>query len=103
MVWLNRTIDEAHAGSNDAKHVPMVVEEHNLTNKIFFITLDNASPNKTLIFFLKSLFSSYLGHALPRSSDGSDDLSIVFLHQHSVCHIIDLIVKSCLTIIKDLN
>jgi hypothetical protein len=73
-----------------------VVEEHNLTNKIFFITLDNVSPNKTL-------FSSYLGHALPGSSDDSDDLSIVVLHQHSVCHIINLIVKSCFTIIKALN
>lgn len=80
----------------------MVVEEHNLTNKIFFITLDNASSNKNL-FFLNLCFLVTLGMLCLDLSVDSDDLSIVFLHQHSVCHIINLIVKSCFTIIKVLN
>ncbi|KAJ1278828.1 hypothetical protein BS78_04G108900 [Paspalum vaginatum] len=99
-----RPIDEAHTGRNIAERISMVVDEYGLTDKIFAITLDNASPNKTAMDFLKPLFSGYIGIVLPDESDDDfdecDDLSIVFLHQRCACHIINLIVKSCLTILK---
>lgn len=105
-----RLIDEAHTGRNIAERISIVVDEYGLTNKIFAITLDNASPNKTAMGFLKPLFSGYLGLAFPEPSDETlddselsddpDDLSTVFLHQRCACHIINLIVKSCLTILK---
>jgi hypothetical protein len=81
-----------------------VVDEYGLTNKIFAITLGNASSNITVISFLKPLSSGYLGLDFPEPSADiaydSDDLSTIFLHQRCACHIINLIVKSCLTILK---
>jgi hypothetical protein len=57
--------------------------------------------------FLKPLFSGYLGLVFPEpfdesayDSDDPHDLSTIFLHQHCACHIINLIDKSCLTILK---
>jgi hypothetical protein len=89
------------------KHIAIVVDEYGLTNKIFPTTLDNASSNITDMSFLKPLFSGYLGLVFPEPSDDNaydsndpDDFSIVFLHQCCGCHIINFIVKSCLTIIK---
>jgi hypothetical protein len=80
-----RLIDEAHIGRNIAEHVAIVVDEYGLTNKIFAITLDNASSNINAISFLKPLFSSYLGLDFPEpsadtayDSDDPDDLSIIF-------------------------
>ncbi|KAJ1259047.1 hypothetical protein BS78_10G123300 [Paspalum vaginatum] len=96
--------DEAHTGRNIVERISRVVDEYGLTDKIFAITLDNALPNKTAMDFLKPLFSSYLGIILPELSDDDsdecDDLSVVFLHQRCACHVINLIVKSCLTILK---
>jgi hypothetical protein len=84
-----------------------VVDEYGLNNKIFAITLDNASSNITAMSFLKPLFCTYLGLVCPDPSDETaydsddpDDLTTVFLHQRCACHIINLIVKSCLTILK---
>jgi hypothetical protein len=102
-----RLIDEAHTGRNIVERVAIVVDEYGLTNKFFAITLDNVSSNITAISFLKPLFSSYLGLDFPEPSadiaydyDDPDDLSTIFLHQRCACHIINLIVKSCLTILK---
>jgi hypothetical protein len=41
-------------------------------------------------------FSGYIGHLIPAPSRNESDLSTVFLHQRCACHIINLIVKSCL-------
>ena len=99
-----RLIDESHTGRNIAERVAIVVDEYGLTNKFFSITLDNALSNITAMSFLKPLFSGYLGLDFHQPSDDnaydSDDLSTTFLHQHCACHNINLIVKSCLTILK---
>jgi hypothetical protein len=58
--------------------------------------LDNASSNKTAIDVLKLVFSGYIGHLIPAPSRNESDLSNIFLHQRCACHIINLIVKSCL-------
>lgn len=102
-----RLIDESHTGRNIAERIAIVVDEYGLNNKIFAITLDNASSNITAMSFLKPLFCTYLGLVCPDPSDETayesddpDDLTTVFLHQRCACHIINLIVKSCLTILK---
>jgi hypothetical protein len=51
-----RLIDESHTGAAIAKHISMVVEEYDLTNKIFAITLDNASSNSSVIDILFPIF-----------------------------------------------
>lgn len=59
-----KIIDVACTSRNIFKHVSLVVEEYGLSNKLFSITLDNASPNKIVMGFLKHLFSRYLGLVL---------------------------------------
>jgi hypothetical protein len=44
----------------------------------------------------KPVFSGYIGHLIPAPSRNESDLSTIFLHQRCACHIINLIVKSCL-------
>jgi hypothetical protein len=51
-----RLIDESHTGAAIAKRISMVVEEYDLTNKIFAITLDNASSNSSVIDILFPIF-----------------------------------------------
>jgi hypothetical protein len=91
-----RPIEVAHTGLNIAERVEMVANDYNITDKIFAIVLDNASSNKTAIDVLKPVFSSYIGHLIPAPSRNESDLSTIFLHQRCACHIINLIVKSCL-------
>ena len=94
-----RPIEDAHTGKNIAERVCTVVDEYGLTDKIFSITLDNASSNKTAMSYLTPLFSGYLG--LPATSESSDvhrpadsDIASILLHQRCACHIINLIVKA---------
>jgi hypothetical protein len=91
-----RPIEVAHTGYNIAEHVEMVANDYGITDKIFAIVLDNASSNKTAMEVLKPVFSGYIGHLIPRPSRNEYDLSAIFLHQRCGCHIINLIVKSCL-------
>jgi hypothetical protein len=51
-----RLIDELHTGSAIAEHISMVVDEYDLTNKIFAITLDNASSNSSAMDILSPIF-----------------------------------------------
>ena len=55
-------------------------------NRIISITLDNATANTKAIKLLSNLVSSYTGGFL--------------LHQHGVCHIINLIVKLGMDVIS---
>ena len=72
-------IDSAHTGENIAKKISQVVENFELTNKIFSITLDNTSANSRAMDILTLLFSTYA--------------QSFFLNQCCACHIINLIVK----------
>jgi hypothetical protein len=55
----------------------MVADEYGLCDKIFAITLDNASSNQTDMHYLKPLFYGYLG-ALTAVDE--DELSSILLH-----------------------
>jgi hypothetical protein len=51
-----RLIDESHTGAAIAEHISMVVEEYGLADKIFSITLDNASSNSIAMDILSPIF-----------------------------------------------
>jgi hypothetical protein len=57
----------------------IVLEDYGVVNKVFSITLDNASSNSKAMEKLSPLLSGYVG--------------TLFLHQRCACHIINLIVK----------
>ena len=77
-----RLMDESHTGLHIAERISNVVDEHGLTDKIFTITLDNASSNNTAMSYLKPVLCGYLGIVLPPSSNTNEDndLSSIFLH-----------------------
>ncbi|XP_039851477.1 zinc finger BED domain-containing protein RICESLEEPER 2-like [Panicum virgatum] len=95
-----KPIEVAHTGVNIAERVEMVASDYGITDKIFAIVLDNASSNKIAIDVLKPVFSGYIGSLMPKPARIDDDLAAVFLHQRCACHIINLIVKSCLKRLK---
>ncbi|WVZ51679.1 hypothetical protein U9M48_002795 [Paspalum notatum var. saurae] len=75
-----RLIDCSHSGVNIAERIADVVAEYGLTDKIFSITLDNASANSKAMETQSPFLSGYV--------------SPLLLHQRCACHIINLIVKS---------
>lgn len=81
-----RLIDVSHSGENIAERMLAVLEEYALTDKVFAVTLDNASANSNAMERLSPRLSAYVGE--------------LFLHQHCACHIINLIVKSGLKRLK---
>ncbi|WVZ77496.1 hypothetical protein U9M48_025355 [Paspalum notatum var. saurae] len=81
-----RLIDCSHSGSNIAERISTVLGEYGLTDKVFSITLDNASSNTTAMDTLKPLLSGYVGPLL--------------MHQRCGCHIINLFVKSAFDVLK---
>jgi hypothetical protein len=81
-----RLIDVSHNGANIADRVKTVIADFGLTDKVFSITLDNASANTNAMNILSPQFSRYVGS--------------LFLHQRCACHIINLIVKSGLKRLK---
>lgn len=74
-----RLIETAHTGENIAERVMSVLEDYGVANKVFSVTLDNASSNTKAMDRLSSSLSGYV--------------STLFLHQRCACHIINLIVK----------
>ena len=83
-----------HTGENITERVACVVEEFGLIDKVFPITLDNASSNAKAIETLTPMFVGYLGpDPTPEPVDPSKrKYSLVY--QRCACHIINLIVKS---------
>jgi hypothetical protein len=79
-------IDVKHTGDNIAEAIIKVVENFGLTNKIFAVTLDNASSNTSAMNTLGPVFGTYATSFL--------------LHQRCACHIINLIAK---TVLKNLK
>jgi hypothetical protein len=74
-------IEVKHASENIAEKVACVVQEFGLLDKIFFVTLDNASFN---------------AKAMEPAPDPLDPNKVKYnlMHQRCACHIINLIVKS---------
>ncbi|XP_066316085.1 zinc finger BED domain-containing protein DAYSLEEPER-like [Miscanthus floridulus] len=92
-----RLIQVKHSGENISASIASVVEEYGLVDKIFSITLDNASSNAKAMETLTPMFTGYLG-CDPAPDDAAPGYSLV--HQRCACHIINLIVKSGLKRIK---
>ena len=94
-----RLIDVSHSGVNIADRVDSVVTEFGLKDKVFSVTLDNASSNASAMAKLIPKFVGYLGID-PNPLDNHDRALRGLLHQRCACHIINLIVKSGLKRIK---
>jgi hypothetical protein len=56
-----RLIDVSHNADNIAKRVKSVFAEYGILNKVFSVTLDNASANKNAMDKLKPILKEYLG------------------------------------------
>jgi len=83
-----------HFGKNIAERIDCVIEEYGLIDKVFSVTLDNASSNAKAMNTLTSMFAGYLGpDPSPEPSDPSKR-KYSLVHQRCACHIINLIVKS---------
>jgi hypothetical protein len=65
-----RLIDGKHSDVNIANLVATVIDEYSLTEKVFAITLDNASSNNVAMEFLRPFLCGYLGVPVPDSSLG---------------------------------
>jgi hypothetical protein len=71
-----------------------------LIDKVFAITLDNASSNAKDMETLTPMFFGYLGsYPSPTPSD-PNKVKYLLVHQCCACHIINLIVKSGLKRLK---
>jgi hypothetical protein len=101
-----RLIDESHSGQNIADRVASVLDDFGVSEKVFAVTLDNASSNASAMHHLRPLLSKYLGFDVPvvssLSFDEGSEVHSMFLHQRCACHIINLIVKEALTDLKPL-
>ena len=91
-----RLIEVKHTGENITERIACVIEEYGLIDKVFFVTLDNASSNAKAIETLTPMFAGYLGpNPTPEPVDPSKR-KYSLVHQRCACHIINLIVKSSL-------
>jgi hypothetical protein len=95
-----RLIEVKHSGENIAERVGAVVEEYGLIDKVFSVTLDNASSNAKAMETLSPLFAGYLGHDPAPEYTDPNQRTYTLVHQRCACHIINLIVKSGLKRLK---
>jgi hypothetical protein len=79
-------MNDSHTGTATANHILEVVNDFEIKNKIFSITLDNASSNTNAIEFLTPQLQSYI--------DG------YVIHQRCVCHIKNLVVQDGITVVS---
>jgi hypothetical protein len=73
-----------------------VVQEFGLLDKIFSVTLDNASSNVKAMKTLTPMFASYLSSEPTSEPLDPNKIKYNLMHQCYACHIINLIVKSSL-------
>ena len=71
-----------------------------MIDKIFSVTLDNASSNAKAMYTLTPLFAGYLGPDHSPDSLDPSNRKYSLIHQRCACHIINLIVKSRLKRLK---
>ena len=94
-----RLIEVKHSGENIAERIAVVVE-YCLIDKIFSVTLDNASSNAKAMNTLTPLFAGYLDpNPSPDSLDPSNH-KYSLVHQCCACHNINHIIKSGLKRLK---
>jgi len=95
-----RLIEVKHSGENIAERIVSVLEEFGLIDKIFAVTLDNASSNAKAMETLTPMFSGYLGSDPALAPSDPNKHKYCLVHQRCACHIINLIVKSGLKRLK---
>jgi hypothetical protein len=95
-----RLIEIKYSGENIAERIASVVEEFGLIDKVFTVTLDNASSNSKAMETLTPMFFGYLGSYPAPTRDDSNQVKYLLVHQRCACHIINLIVKSGLKRLK---
>jgi hypothetical protein len=93
-------IDVSHNGQNIVDRVAGVLADYGLTNKVFAITLDNASSNVSAMRLLRPILSPNLGIENVDDGDESQTTISMFLNQRYACRIINLIVKETLDALK---
>ena len=81
-------MDESHSGYNIKQRILETTKEFNLFDKIYSISLDNASANKKCIDYIRPEILSTLNG--------------VFLHVRFCAHIINLSAQKGLVLITDL-
>ena len=89
-----RLIEVKHTDQNIAEKIGSVIEEFGLIDKIFSITLDNASSNAKAMETLTPMFTGYLGPDPTSEPIDPSKRKYNLVHQHCACHIINLIIKS---------
>jgi hypothetical protein len=95
-----RLIEVKHSGKNIAERIASVVEEFGLIDKVFAVTLDNASSNSKAMETLPPMFFGYLGSYPAATPSDPNKVKYLLVHQRCACHIINLIVKSGLKRLK---
>jgi hypothetical protein len=95
-------IDVSHNGQNIADRVLSVLTDYGLSEKVFAVTLDNASSNASAMVRLRPILSKYLGIEVVNETQPNNGANSLFLHQRCACHIINLIVKEALEYLKPL-
>jgi hypothetical protein len=98
-----RLIEVKHSGENITDRIASVVEEFSLIDKVFAITLDNASANSKAMETLTPMFFGYLGSYPAPTPTDPNKVKYLLMHQRCACHIINLIVKSGLKRLKPYN
>jgi hypothetical protein len=91
-----RLIEVKHTSENIVEKIACVVEEFGLIDKIFSVTLDNASSNAKPMDTLTPIFACYLGSDPSPDPLNPNQRTYTLVHQRCACHIINLIVKSSL-------
>ena len=86
-------VETPHSGIEMFNQVLECIQEWNIEDKIFGITLDNASANDSMVFELKRNLVDKM--ALPVSGE--------LLHNHCAAHVINLIVKDGLDYVEELS
>jgi hypothetical protein len=93
-----KLIEVSHNGMNIAKCISGVLADWGLLDKVFAVSLDNASANTTAMVALTHMLDGYLGYDVHLSDHTKKIYHVV--HQRCACYIINLIVKSGLKSLK---
>jgi len=87
-------IEVSHSGENIAAKIASMVEEFNLIDKIFAITLDNSFANTRAFENLQPCLFGYMGSYPAPTRNDPQKVKYLLVHQRCACHIFNLIVKS---------
>lgn len=84
-LWL---IDASHNSQSISDCVAVVLQDYGILDNVCALTLDNTSANVVTVDKLKPMLKEFMGD--------------LFLHQYCACHIINLIVKDTLVVVKSI-